>query len=90
MGSPSWSTAVSDGTIAVTATALASGRPRSAQGRQRTTPPGFVGIVLEAVRGRDPQLMGNTRPRQHPTVLVGGHGLDGGGADVDADCDGFG
>jgi hypothetical protein len=46
--------------------------------------------VLEAIRGRHPQLMRDTGSCQHPPVLVGGDGLDGGGADVDADCDVFG
>ena len=90
MGSPLWSTAVSDGTIAVTATAVGVGSAQVGKGRQRAPPPGFVGIVLKAVRGRDPQLMRNTGSCQHPPVLVGGDGLHGGGADVDADCDVFG
>ena len=89
-GLPTSSTAVSDGTIAVTATALASGRAELGQRRQRAAPPRLVGVVLEPVGGRHPQLVRNSCPGHHPAVLVGGHGFDGGRADVDADCDLFG
>ena len=57
------------------------------QGRQRTAPPRLVGIVLQPVGGRHPQLMGDPHPRRHVAVLVGGYRFDRGGADVDADCD---
>ena len=87
MGRPSSSTAVRDGTIAETATARASGRPRPARGPcSGPVAPRFVGVVLEAVRVRYPQLVRNPGPGHHPAVLVGGHGFDRGGADVDADC----
>ena len=59
------------------------------QGRQRTAPPCLVGVVLESVGRRHPQLVRNPDPRRHVAVLVGGHRFDRGGADVDADCDVF-
>jgi hypothetical protein len=31
----------------------------------------------------------NSCPRDHPAIRIGGHRFDGGGADVDADCDLF-
>jgi hypothetical protein len=52
-------------------------------------PPRLVGIVLEPVRGGHPQLVRNAHPGRDAAVLVGGHGLDSGRSDVDADCGGF-
>src|SRR6202048_899870 len=46
--------------------------------------------MLQAVRRLYSQLVRNSCPGQHPTVVVGGHRLDRRGADVDADCDRFG
>lgn len=54
---------------------------------QWSPPPRFVGVVLQPVGGRHRQLVANPYPRRHPTVVVGGHRFDGGGADIDADCD---
>ena len=65
------------------------GPPQLLESRQRTAPPGLVGVVLEPVRRRHPQLVRNARPRHHLAVLVGGHRFDRGRADVDADCDLF-
>ena len=89
IGRPPASTAVSDGTIAETATASASGPRQLVQRRQRALPPGLVGVVLQPVRRRHPQLVRNPCPRDHPAILIGGDRFDGGGADVDADCDLF-
>jgi hypothetical protein len=59
------------------------------QRRQGALPPGLVRVVLQAVRRRHPQLVRNPCPRDHPTILIGGDRFDGGGADIDADCDLF-
>ena len=59
------------------------------QRRQRTQPPRLVGVVFQPVRRRHSQLVRDACPRDHPAILVGGHRFDGGGADVDADCDLF-
>ena len=88
-GLPTSSTAVSDGTIAVTATAVASGLP------VRPAPPTVPAATprrrrARGGRGRHPELVRNSCPGHYLAVLVGGHCLDGGRADVDADCDVFG
>ncbi len=85
-GTPSASTAVMEGTIAETATARASGRASSLEGRQRAVPPGLLRVMLEFVRRGYPQPVRDSGPRDHSAVLVGGHRLDRGRADVDADC----
>ena len=68
---------------------LALGNGQAVQCRQRAPSPRRVGVVLEQVGGRRPQLVWDPGPRRHPAVLVGGYRLYGGGADVDADCDVF-
>ena len=73
---PSWSTAVSDGTIAATLTPRTSSGPSASQGLPGTAPPGVGGVVLEAARRRDSERVGHPGAGDHGAVLVGRDGFD--------------
>ncbi len=53
-------------------------------GLAHALPPGPVGVVLEAVGGRDADRVGHPDLGQHVTVVVHGQALDRGRADVQA------
>ena len=89
MGRPAASTAVIDGTIAGDGHRPRARPSQLLEGRQRAPPPRLVGVMLQQVGGRHPQLVRNPYPRRHLAVLVDGYRFDRGGADVDADCDVF-
>ena len=89
IGWPPESTAVSDGTIADTATARASGRASWSSAASGPCRQASSALCSSRSGAGTRNSCGYPCPRDHPAILVGGDRFDGGGADVDADCDLF-
>ena len=86
---PRPSTAVSDGTMLVTHTPASSTPSAVTCARARIGPrrQAWRGVVLELVRGRRQQAVGDAGPGQDRARFVGGHGFHGRRPDVDAHGD---